>query len=103
MAYLSLQSLTGFLVLVLCDVHICSHPMSEQHEQTTLLEGKKLRVYLSNEEGLEPNVLPWKCQSGHTMGLCDNCYNCAKFHFYAEKVFKDIPFFLILNHFMSTM
>ena len=37
--YLLLQSLTDFLVLVLCNVHIHSHPLNEQQEQITLLEG----------------------------------------------------------------
>ena len=53
-------------------------------EWTTLLERGKLWVYLWNEEGLEPIVLPWKCHSGHIMELCDNCNNCTKFQFYAE-------------------
>jgi len=88
-------------VLVLRDVHICSHPLNEQHEQITLLEGE-LPFYLLNEEGLEPIVLPQKCHSGHIMEL-DNCNNCTKFQFYTEKVFGDIPLFVILDHFMSTM
>ena len=36
------ESVTGFPVLVLCNVHIWSHPMNEQEEQITLLEGGKL-------------------------------------------------------------
>ena len=89
-------------MLVLCDVHTYSHPLNEQHEQITLLEGGKL--YLLNEEDLETIVLPWKCHDGHVhiMELCDDRNNCAKFQFYAEKVFRGIPFFVIL-HFMSTM
>ena len=38
-----------------------------------------------------------------TYHYCDNSNNCTKFQFYAEKVFRDIPFFVILNHFMSTV
>ena len=39
MPYLLLQSLTDFLVLVLCNVHISWHPLNKQQEQITLLEG----------------------------------------------------------------
>ena len=46
-------------------------------------------IFLFNEEGLEPIVLPWKCHNGHIMELCDNCNNCTKFQFYAENVFRD--------------
>ena len=31
MPYLLLQSLTDYVVLVLCNVHIRSHPLSKQH------------------------------------------------------------------------
>ena len=82
-----------FLVLLLCDVHICSHQLNEQHEQITLFEGGKLWVFLLNEEGLEPIVLPWKCHSGRIMELCDNCNNCAKFQFWAEEIFEIFHFF----------
>ena len=40
MPYLLLQCLTDFLVLVLCNVHISSHPLNKQQEQITLLEGE---------------------------------------------------------------
>ena len=52
MPYLLLRSLTDFLVLVLV-LHICSHSLTEQQEQVTLLEGGKLWVYSLNGEGLE--------------------------------------------------
>ena len=42
MSYLLLQSLTDFLVLVLCNVHISSHPLNKQQEQITLLKGENL-------------------------------------------------------------
>ena len=68
-AYLLLQSLTDFLVLVLCNVHISSHPLNKQQEQITLPEGEKFWFYVSNGEGLEPIVLLWKCHSGNIMKL----------------------------------
>jgi len=61
--YLLHQSLTDFLMPVLCHFHIHSHPLNEQ--QITLFEGGKLWFYLLNGEGLEPIVLPWKSHSGH--------------------------------------
>ena len=90
MPYLLLQSLTDFLVLVPCNVHISSHPLNKQQEQITLLEGENSD--LLNGEGLEPIVLPWKCHSGNIMKLCGDCNNCTKFQFYTKKVFRDIPF-----------
>ena len=103
MPYLLLQSLIDFLVLVLCNVHICLHPLNEQQEQITLFEGGKLWFYPLNGEGLEPIVLPWKCHSGHIMELCDECNNCTKFQFYTEKVVRDIAFFVILHHLLFTL
>ena len=35
--------------------------------------------------------------------LCDECNNCTKFQFYAEKVVRDIDFCFILHHFVSTL
>jgi len=91
MPYLLLQSLMDFLVLVLCNVHICSHPQNEQQE-ITLVEGGKLLFYPLNVEGLEPIVLLWKCHSGHIIELCDECINnCTKFQFDTETVFRDNP------------
>ena len=89
-------------MLVLCNVHIRSRPLNEQ-EQITLHEGGKLWFYLWNGGGQEPIVLPWKCHSGHIMRLCDECNNSTKFQFYAEKVFRYVPFFVILHHFVSVM
>ena len=40
MPYLLLESLTDFLVLVLCNIHISSHPLNKQQEQIRLLEGE---------------------------------------------------------------
>ena len=48
-------------------------------------------------------MFPWKCHSGHIMELCDECNNYTKFQFYTENAFRDIPFFVIAHHFMSTM
>ena len=36
------------------------------------------------------------------MELCDECNNCTKFELYTEKVVRDIKFFVILHHFVST-
>ena len=100
MPYLLLQSLTDFLVLVLCNVRISSHPLNKQQEQITLPEGEKLRFYLLNGDGLEPIVLPWKCHSGNIMNRCGDCNNCTKFQFYTEKIFGDTPSFVMLHNFV---
>ena len=102
MCYLLLQSLTHFLLLVLCNIHIRLHPLNEQQDQITLLAGGKLWFSSLNEEGLEPIVLPWKYHSGHIMELYDKCNNCTKFQLYTEKVVRDIQFFVILHHLVST-
>ena len=44
-------------MLVPYDVHIRSHPLNEQHEQITLLEGKKSLILRFKETGFEPIVL----------------------------------------------
>ena len=36
------------------------------------------------------------------MELCDEWNNCTKFKLYTEKVVRDINFFVILHHFVST-
>ena len=48
-------------------------------------------------------MLSCKCNGAHIMELCDECNNCTKFQFYTEKVVRDIPFFVILHHFVSTL
>ena len=93
MPYLLLQSVTDLLVLVLCNVHISSHPLNKQQEQITLPEGEKLWFYLLNGEGLEPIMLPWKCHGGNIMKLCGECNNHRKFQFYTKQIFRDIPIF----------
>ena len=98
-----LLSLTDFLVFVLSNAHIRSHPRHEQQGLIALLEGGKLRFYLLNGEGLEPITLPWKCHHGHIMELCGECNNCTKVQFDTEKIFRDIPFFVISHHFVSTL
>lgn len=55
----------------------------------------------TNITSIEPIVLPWKCHRGYIMELCDEFNKCTKFQFYTENVFRDIPFFVILNHFVS--
>ena len=45
-------------------------------------------------------MCPWKCHNGHIIELCDESNDCTKFQFYTKKkFFRDIPFFVILNHF----
>ena len=45
--------------LVLCKVHIQSHPLDQHPEQI---------AHPLDGEGLEPNVLSWKCHSGPYRG-----------------------------------
>ena len=85
---LSLHSLTDFLVL--CNVHIRLHPLNDQQEQITPLEGGKRWFYPLNGESPKYIVLPWKPHSGYTMELCDECNNCTKFQFYTKNVLRDI-------------
>ena len=40
---------------------------------------------------------------GHIVELCDEYNKCKKVQFCTEKLFRDIPFFVILHHFVSTM
>ena len=89
-------------MLVLCNVHIRSHPQNEQQEQITLLEEGKPWFSLLNGEGLEPIVLPWKFHSGHIMELCDECNNCT-FSYIQKKSWESFNFFLILVHFVPTL
>ena len=44
-------------------------------------------------------MLPWKCHGGNIMKRCGDCNNCTKFQFYTEKVFGDIPSFVMLHYF----
>ena len=103
MPYLLLQSLTDFLVLVPCNVHIGSHSLNKQQEQITLLEGENTDFIFFNGKGLEPIVLLWKCQNGNIMKLCGECNNCTKCQFSTEKVFRDIPLVVILHHFVHNV
>ena len=48
-------------------------------------------------------MLPWKGHSGNVMKLYADCNNCTKFQFYTENVFGDIPSFVMLHYFVSTM
>ena len=85
MPSLLLQSLTDFVMVVLCNVHIRPHALNEQQEQITLPEGRKLWFYPLN--------------GGHMW-----CNNCTKFQFYAEKVWRDVQiFFVILHYSVSTL
>ena len=82
-----------------------------------LLTPTEWKTWANNISGRRTPILPfeWRGPGTHCvtmemsqwtiMELCDNCNNCTKFQFYTEKVFGDIPFFVILDHFtgMSTM
>lgn len=59
------QSLTDFLVLVLCNVYIRSPTLNEQLEQLTFLEGGKLWFHPMNAEGPEPIALKYKGHIEH--------------------------------------
>ena len=57
MPYLLLQSLTEFLILVLCNVHIRSHPLNEHQEQIATSPGGKHGFDPLDGEGLKPIML----------------------------------------------
>jgi len=75
--------------------YICSHPLMEQQEQMTLLEGWRLWFYFLNGEKASSPL----CHHGNVkvdiLELCDECNDCTKFHFFTEKVLRDIPYFAI--------
>ena len=48
-------------------------------------------------------MLPWNCHSAHFMDLNDDEKNCTKFQFCTENVLRDIPLFVILHNFVSTL
>ena len=87
-------------MFVLCNAHIRSYSLEKKRGLIAILEGG---FDLLNGEGLEPIMLPWKCQKGYIMELCDECNNCTKLQFYTEKAFRDIPFCVISHHFVSTL
>ena len=95
MPYLLLQSLTDFLVLVMCNIHISSHPLNKQQEQITLPEGK-------NSDFIFWMEITWSplCCHGNVMKLCGECNNCTKFQFYTKKsseIFHFLWFYIILS------
>ena len=102
MPNLFLQSLTDFLMFVLCNVHIRSLPMNKHQEEIALLEWEEVWFYLLSGEGLAPIMLPWKYHSGHIMELCNECNNCTKFQFYTKKP-SEIHFFVVSDHFVPTL
>ena len=104
MSYLLLQSLTDFLILVLCNVHIRSHPLNEHQEQIALLGEGNSDFILWMERAWSPLCWHGNVTLAHIMELCDDLYNnCKKFQFYTEKVFRDIPFCVILNNFVTIL
>ena len=61
---------------------------------------RKTLIFPFEWRGPELIVLPRKCHNEHSIELCDNC---TRFQFHADKVFRNISFFVTLNHFMSTI
>ena len=90
--YLLLQSLTDFLILVLCDVHIRSHSLNEHQELIALLREGNSDIILCMETAWKPLCCHGNVTVDHIMKLCIENNNCKKFQFYTEKVFRDIPF-----------
>ena len=103
MPSLLLQSLTDFLVLVLCNVHIRSHPLNEHGEQITLIGEGNSDLTLWMERAWSPLCCHGIITVDHIIELCDEYNNCKKVQFYTENIFRDISFFVILHHFVSTV
>jgi len=92
MPYLLLQSLTHFLVLALRNVHISSHPLNKQQEQTTLLEGENSDFNFWMERAWSP----FHCHGKVTVEISWNFVLSAttvQSFSSIKKVFRDIPFF----------
>ena len=90
-------------MLMLCNVHIRSHPLNEHQEQITLIGKGNSDFTLWMERAWSPLCCYGNVTVGHIMELCNEYKNCTKFQFYTENVFRDIQFFVILHHFVSTM
>ena len=91
----------ALFILVLCKVHIRSQALNEDPEQIALIGEGNSEFILWMERAWNP-----LCCGNVTvddMELCDEYNNCKKFQFYAEKVFRDIPFFVILHNFVSIL
>ena len=95
--------LTDFLMIMLCKGHIRSHPLNEHQEQITLIGEGNPDFTLWMERAWSPLCCYGNVTVGHIMELCNEYQNCTKFQFYTENVFRDIQFFVILHHFVSTM
>ena len=89
--------------MVLCNVHIRSHPINERQEQITLIGEGNSDFTLWIERAWSPLCYHRNVTVGHIMEFCDEYKNCKRFQFYTEKGFRDIAFFVILHHFVSTM
>ena len=50
-----------------------------------------------------PMKSTFKSTNGPYHGTCNEHKNSTKFQFYTEKAFRDVPFFVILHHFVSNM
>ena len=103
MSSLLLQSLTDFLVLALCNVHIWSHTLNEHQVQITLIGQGNCDFTFWMEGAWSPLRCYGNVTLGHIMELYYVYKNCKKFQFYTEKVVRDIPFFVILHHLVFTI
>ena len=81
-------------MLVLCNDHIRSHGLNEHQEQIPLL-GRETLILPFGWRGPGAHCVALETSVGHIMELCNEYKNCKKFQFYTEKVFRDIPFFVI--------
>ena len=90
-------------MLALCNDHVRSHGLNEHQEQITLIGEGNSDFTLWMEGAWSPLRCCGNVTVGHIMELCNEYKNCKKFQFYTEKVFRDITFFVILHHFVSTI
>ena len=103
MPYLLLHSHTEFLILVLRNVHIPSHPLNKHQEQKVLLGKGNSDFILWMVKAWSPLCCYGNVIVDHIMKLCDEYNNSTKFQFYTEKGLRDIPFFMISLHFVSVL
>ena len=90
-------------MLVLCNDHIRSHGLNEHQEQITLNGEGNSDFTPWMERAWSPLLCCGNVTVGHIMELCNEYKNFKKFQFYTEKGFRDIPFFVILHHLVSTI
>ena len=100
---LLLHSQTEFLILVLRNVHIPSHPLNKHQEQKALLGKGNSDFILWMVRAWSPLCCHGNVKMDHIMKLCDEYNNSTKFQFHTEKGLRDIPFFVISLHFVSVL